>query len=155
MSAEQPMVSLKVERTIAAPPEAVFDWLADGNNLKAGRVVLRVRRTRDGADSPWGKGAERVITAVGGWFREDITECDRPHRYGYLITKTIPPMQHYGGSITVTPVDGGSHVSWESSYDLPAITGGRFAAPLTKWVFVTTFGQVLRAAERALTRGTA
>ncbi|MGH3950446.1 MAG: SRPBCC family protein, partial [Pseudonocardiaceae bacterium] len=146
MSAEEPMVSLTVQRTIAAPPEAVFDWLVDANNLKHGRVVLRVRRTRDGAGSVWGKGARRVVTSIGGWFREDITEYERPHRYGYFIVKTIPPMRHYGGSITVTPVDAGSHVSWQSSYDLPAITGGRFAAPLTKRMFVMTFGQILRAA---------
>lgn len=152
MSADDPMVSLTVERTIAAPPEAVFDWLQDAENLRYGRVVLRVKRTRDGAGSAWGKGAQREVLAVGGWFREDITECERPRRYGYLIVKTIPPMKHYGGSITVTPVDGGSHVTWQSSYDLPLITGGKLAAPLTKWIFVTTFGQVLRAAEQHLAR---
>jgi uncharacterized protein YndB with AHSA1/START domain len=151
MSAENPMVRLTVERTIPAPPEEVFAWLADANNLKHGRVVLRVRRTRDGDGASWGKGAVREVLAVGGWFREDITAYDPPHRYDYLIVKTIPPMRHYGGSITVTPTGGGSHVTWQSSYDLPPLTGGRFAAPLTKWIFVTTFTQILRAAERELT----
>lgn len=152
MSADDPMVSVHVERTIAAPPDVVFDWLADANNLKYGRVVLRVKRTRDGAGAPWGKGAQRDVLAVGGWFLEDITEYERPHRYSYLIVKTIPPTKHYGGSITVTPVDGGSHVVWQSTLDVATISGGRLTAPLIKWIFVTTFGQVLRAAEQHLAR---
>lgn len=151
MSAENPMVSLRVERTIPASPDEVFAWLADGQNLKHGLPVLRVKRTRDGVGAPWGKGAVRVVWCVGGWFREDITAYDDPHGYEYLIVRCIPPLRHYGGSITVTPADGGSHVVWQSSYDVPPLTGGRFMAPLTKWIFTTVFSQVLRAAEQELT----
>lgn len=53
MNAAEPMVALAVERTFAADPEAVFDWITDGNNLMTARLVLRVRRTRDGEGYVW------------------------------------------------------------------------------------------------------
>ena len=42
------MVEIHVERTIAAPAEQVFDWLADPVNLAAAPLVLRpvMRRIR-------------------------------------------------------------------------------------------------------------
>jgi len=151
LNAAEPMVALAVERTFAADPEAVFDWITDGNNLMTARLVLRVRRTRDGEGYVWGKGARREVLAVGAWFREDIVECDRPYRYGYQIVQSFPPMRHLGGLITVTPVDGGgSRARWECSFDLPPTSGGSFVARLTKGMFASTFNQIFDAAKRQL-----
>jgi carbon monoxide dehydrogenase subunit G len=35
------VVHIQVERTIAAPPDQVFDWLADPANLRSAPLVLR------------------------------------------------------------------------------------------------------------------
>ena len=150
MSAADPMVAVSVERDFKASPEAVFDWVTDGNNLMYAKAVLRVRRTRDGEDYVWGKGARREVLALGAWFREDIVECERPYRYGYQIVRSFPPMQHLGGLITVTPTEDGSRARWECAFDLPPSAGGKFVAQLTKGTFARTFNEIFDAAKRHL-----
>jgi hypothetical protein len=70
------MVQLHVERTIAASPERVFDWLADPTNLAASPLVLKAGWAK-GSSEP-GVGAVREVTGVGVWFREEITPTMRP-----------------------------------------------------------------------------
>ena len=70
------MVHLHVEKTIFAPPDQVFAWLADPANLEAaplifsrsGRRIVRAPRL----------GAVRTGFAIGLWFREEITAYDPP-----------------------------------------------------------------------------
>lgn len=45
------MVSIHVERTIAAPPERVFAWLADPANLIVAPMVLRTGWAKDSPSS--------------------------------------------------------------------------------------------------------
>jgi len=74
------MVEFQVDRTIAASPERVFDWLADPANLTAAPVILKVR---------WVKvGALREAIGLGGWFREQITAHDRPRAYSYRVVRS-------------------------------------------------------------------
>jgi hypothetical protein len=90
------MVEFQVDRTIAASPERVFDWLADPANLTAAPVILKVR---------WVKvGALREAIGLGGWFREQITAHDRPRAYSYRVVRSIPPFDHEGGHTDVHPV---------------------------------------------------
>ncbi|MGH3562630.1 MAG: SRPBCC family protein, partial [Mycobacterium sp.] len=89
------MVELHVERTIAASPERVFDWLADPASLTAAPPVLRARWVK-GPPGP-GVGALRRVIGVGTWFREEITSYDRPRSYSYLIVRSFPPFNHEGG----------------------------------------------------------
>jgi hypothetical protein len=56
------VVQLCVERTIAAPPERVFDWLADPVNLAAAPFVLKAGYA-EGSPEP-GAGALREATAL-------------------------------------------------------------------------------------------
>ena len=110
------MVRFVIERTIAAPPDEVFAWLNDSSNYTSAPLVLREKRTRDGEDAPYGKGARREVTGVGAWFREEITSYNPPHEFGYLILKSLPTINHEGGTIRVEPVAGGSHVIWTTTY---------------------------------------
>ncbi|MGH3555865.1 MAG: SRPBCC family protein, partial [Mycobacterium sp.] len=68
------MVELRVERTIAAPVEQVFDWLADPASLTAAPAVLKAGWAK-GSSGP-GQGALRQVTGLGAWFREEITAYD-------------------------------------------------------------------------------
>jgi uncharacterized protein YndB with AHSA1/START domain len=115
------MVELHVERTIAAPVERVFDWLADPANLAAAPLVLKAAYAKDSAGH--GAGAVREVVGVGTWFREEITACDRPRSYSYLIRRSFPPFDHDGGTLTFTGSADGTRVDWRSSYTHPARAG--------------------------------
>jgi hypothetical protein len=95
------MVEFQVERTIAASAERVFDWLADPANLTAAPVILKVRWV-NGSSGP-GEGALREAIGLGGWFREQITAYDRSRAYSYRVVRSIPPLNHEGGTLTFTP----------------------------------------------------
>jgi hypothetical protein len=82
------MVHLQVQRTIAASPEQVFDWLTDSANLTSAPLFLKVG---------WGKGfsgpsvgAIREVIVVGAWLREVITAYDAP---GAIPTSSFAPFR--------------------------------------------------------------
>jgi len=147
------MITLTVERTIPAAPEAVFDWLADARHYAAAPLILRIRPTRDGHDEPLGVGAQREVTVLGAWFREEITGFDRPHAQRYVIVKSFPGLEHEGGSIVVAPTDGGSHVTWTTRYTAEPRWGGGIMAQLFAPPLRWSFSVILEAAEQALTTG--
>jgi uncharacterized protein YndB with AHSA1/START domain len=142
------MVELHVQRTIAAPVERVFDWLADPTNLAAAPLVLRAAYAKDSPGH--GAGAVREVVGVGTWFREEITACDRPRSYSYLIRRSFPPFDHDGGTLTFTGSAGGTHVDWRSSYTHPARAGGRLLEVLSCRLLRSSFLAILDACAKAL-----
>jgi uncharacterized protein YndB with AHSA1/START domain len=139
------MVEIHVERTIGAPVEQVFDWLAYPVNLAAAPLALRARYA---TDSPGpGAGALREVIGVGMWFREEITAYDRPQSYSYLIVRSFPPFNHDGGTLTFTESDGvsggGTHVDWRSDYTHPARAGGKLLEALSYRLLRSSFLAIL------------
>ena len=106
------MVQIHVERTIAAPPEQVFAWLADPANLTTAPLLLQAGWVKGVAEPR--VGAVRKAVATGMWFREEITAYDPPRSYSYLIISSVPAFDHEGGTLTFTPAPGGTHVDWDS-----------------------------------------
>ncbi|GAB08204.1 hypothetical protein GOARA_004_00440 [Gordonia araii NBRC 100433] len=143
------MANLVIERVIAAPPETVFAWLTEPTNLTAAPLAVRARWAA-GTDGP-GVGAVREVFAVGLWAREEIIAFDPPHRYDYRITKSIPAIDHQDGSVTLTPVDGGTHVRWVSEYTHPASGGGAVMEALTSRLLPGSFEAILDACTESLT----
>jgi uncharacterized protein YndB with AHSA1/START domain len=147
------MVQLHISRTVAAPPQRVFDWLADPASLKAVPLVFK-SVWAEGATP--GVGAVREVSGVGVWFHEEITAYDAPRSYSYLILRSFPVFAHDGGTLTFTPSGTpsgeGTHVDWVTSYTHPARAGGRvletFSAPLLRFCF----GKVLAGCAKALER---
>ncbi|MEB3982116.1 SRPBCC family protein [Mycobacterium sp. 663a-19] len=144
------MVEIHLERTIAAPVDRVFDWLADPLNLTAAPLALRAGWAKD--SPPPGAGAVREVVGVGTWFREEITAYDRPHSYSYLIVRSFPPFNHEGGTLTFTAADGGTHVDWLSHYTHPARAGGRVLEAISYRVLRSSFLAVLDGCAKALER---
>jgi uncharacterized protein YndB with AHSA1/START domain len=140
------MATIHVERTIAAPPDEVFAWLADSSNYTKAPLAMREKRTKDGQGAPYGVGAIREITGAGAWFREEITAYDAPREFSYLIVKSFPPLKHKGGTVKVTPAAGGSHVSWKTEYTMSPALLDRLTAPLLK----VSFNGILDACEKSL-----
>jgi uncharacterized protein YndB with AHSA1/START domain len=144
------MVEIHLQRTIDAPVEQVFDWLADPPNLAAAPLALRGRYAKD-SPGP-GAGAVREVTAVGTWFREEITAYDRPRSYSYLIVRSFPPFNHEGGTLTFTASGGGTRVDWLSNYTHPAWAGGKLLEAVTYPLLRSSFRSILDACARALER---
>jgi Polyketide cyclase / dehydrase and lipid transport len=142
------MVEIHVERTIVAPVEQVFDWLADPANFVAVPLVLKSGWAKDSPGH--GLGAVREVTAVGTWFREDITAYDRPRSYTYLIVRSFPPFKHDGGTLTFTQSGDGTHVDWLTSYTHPLWAGGKLLEAVTRPVLRSSFLALLDACAKAL-----
>lgn len=144
------MVEIHLERTIAAPVDQVFDWLADPANLAAAPLVLKAGYAKDSA-AP-GAGAVREVVGLGTWFREEITAYDRPHSYSYLIVRSFPPFDHEGGTLKFTSSGGGTHVDWLTNYTHPAVAGGKVLEALSLRLLRSSFLAILNACAVALER---
>jgi len=142
------MVQLHVERTIAASPERVFDWLADPANLTASPLILKAGWAK-GSSGP-GAGAVREVTGVGVWIREEITAYDRPRSYSYLIVRSFPPFNHEGATLTFTASGDGTHVDWLSNYTHPARAGGKLMEAVSYRLLRSSFLAVLAGCAKAL-----
>ncbi|BBZ49032.1 SRPBCC family protein [Mycobacterium heidelbergense] len=142
------MVEIHVERTIGAPAERVFDWLADPANLTAAPLALKAGYAKD-SPGP-GAGAVRELIAVGTWFREEISAYDRPRSYSYLILRSFPPFNHEGGTLTFTASGDGTHVDWVSNYTHPAWAGGKLLEAVSYRLLRSGFLAILEACAREL-----
>jgi uncharacterized protein YndB with AHSA1/START domain len=141
------MVQLHVERTIAASPERVFDFLADPASLKAVPMVFKSVWVKD---STPGVGALREVTGAATWFREEITAYDPPRSYSYLIVRSFPVFDHEGGTLTFTPSGASTHVDWDTTYRHPAWTGGKLLEAVTARLLRSGFDAVLAGCAEAL-----
>ena len=139
------MVEIHVQRTIAAPAEQVFDWLADPVNLAAAPLVLKAGYAK-GSSVPRA-GATREVIAVGTWFREEITAYDRPRSYSYLIIRSVPPFIHDGGTLTFTEsrsgATEGTDVDWLTHYTHPVWAGGKLLEAVSYRLLRSSFVAIL------------
>lgn len=141
------MVHLHVEKTIAAPPEQVFAWLADPANIAVAPLVLT---------AGWAAGSDarpvRQVIATGMWFREEITAYDPPRSYSYRIVRSVPAFDHEGGTLTFTPTADGTHVDWVSDYTHPARGGGAVMEAVSSRLLPWNFRAILDGCAKALQR---
>jgi uncharacterized protein YndB with AHSA1/START domain len=144
------MVEIHLERTIAAPVDHVFDWLADPANLAAAPLVLKAGYAKDSSEP--GAGAVREVVGLGTWFREEITAYDRPHSYSYLIVRSFPPFNHEGGTLTFTASGDGTQVDWLSHYTHPARAGGKVMEAISYRLLRSSFLAILNGCAKALER---
>ncbi|HUO41109.1 MAG TPA: SRPBCC family protein [Mycobacterium sp.] len=142
------MVQLHVERTIAASPERVFDWLADPVNLATAPFVLRAGYAK-GSSGP-AVGALREVIGVGTWLREEITAFDAPRSYSYRIVRGFPVFDHEGGTLMFTPFGDGTHVDWVTTYTHPARSGGKVMEAVSSRLLRSTFLAILANCAKAL-----
>jgi uncharacterized protein YndB with AHSA1/START domain len=122
------MVQIHEQRTIAASPERVFDWLLDPANLTVSPAFRKAVWAKD-SSSP-GVGATRELTGFGFWAHEQITAYDAPRSCSYVVVGSFPAAQQRG-TLTCTPSGDGTHVDWVSAYTLPARSGGKVIEVLT------------------------
>ncbi|TCO60823.1 SRPBCC family protein [Actinocrispum wychmicini] len=139
------MVTVKVERVVAAPIDEVFDWCATSSNYTRTPLVLRARLAEPGDGAPYGVGAVRLHTWAIGWFKERVTAYHPPHDFDYVVDRSFPPARHKLGRMTFTEVPGGTRVVWTSIVEVPFPI-----RPLARTLITYVFGKILDAADADL-----
>jgi hypothetical protein len=112
--------SIRVERRLAAPAEALFEIVADHARYDRFDGIRRSELVKLGNPDPNGLGAVRWVWLGPLRFEEEITVFEPPWRLDYLIegVKTLP-FRHEGGSIRLEPDGTGTHALWTSSFEIP------------------------------------
>ena len=113
------MRTVRVERSIAAPADAVFELLTDHAGYVRFRGVRSAELVREGDAEPNRAGAMRRIVVGPIRFDEEITAFERPRRMDYVIRETNVPFDHEGGTIAVDRDERRSHVVWTSTFRVP------------------------------------
>ncbi len=144
------MRTIHVSRTIAGPPEPIFDLLADHANYDRFRPIHGSELVREGTPAPNGLGALRRIKVRPLTFDEEITAYERPSRLDYLIVELNVPFHHDGGSITLTPEGDATRVDWRSSFSVPTPVVGGLEELVWQPVLARGFRRVLEDVERML-----
>jgi uncharacterized protein YndB with AHSA1/START domain len=142
------MRTVRVERTLEAPIERVFEILTDHANYDRFRPVGSSELLRQGDSDPNGIGALRKVDVPPLHFEEEITAYERPTRLDYLIVKVNIPLEHEGGSIRLQSRDGATDALWTSTFRVPTpVVGGLLALPL-HLALRRGFTRILEDAER-------
>ena len=118
--------SIRVERRLDAPPEAVFEIVADHARYDRFDGIRRSELVEPGDPDPNGLGAIRWLWLGPLRFEEEITAFDPPCRFDYLIRQVKAlPLRHEGGSIRLEPDGTGTNAVWTSSFEIPIpVIGG-------------------------------
>ena len=144
------MPRVHVTRVIPAPPEPIFDLLADHANYDRFRPIGGSELLRAGEPPPNGVGALRRIKVRPLTFEEEITAYERPSRLDYLIVKLNAPLDHEGGSITLTPDGDATRVDWRSSFRVSTPIIGGVQELVWRPILARGFRRVLEDVERIL-----
>lgn len=133
------METVTVEREIAAPDEAVFEWISNSHNYTRVPMILHERLVESGREAPYGTGAVRKLVWVIGCFSERITAYDPPYSFDYDVYRSIPPSRHEHGRVSLTAVSGGTKLVWTTTFEvrvplIGAMLTRRIARPLFVYV---------------------
>jgi uncharacterized protein YndB with AHSA1/START domain len=142
------MRTVRVTRKIPAPPDAVFDLLADHDNYDRFRGIRRSELLREGDPAPNGVGAMRLVLSGPIRFEEEITRFERPSKLDYLIVKINAPYEHEGGRIRLSEEDGGTRADWTSVFSVPTPLVGGIQESVWAVILARGFRRVLEDVER-------
>lgn len=107
--------TVTVRRFIAAPPEVVFDLVADNSAWGRWAIGIESEREAEGSDHPDGVGAIRKVGRAPVASREEITAFDPPRSLSYKLLTGLP-LQDYEAAVTIEPVADGSLLTWAGSF---------------------------------------
>jgi uncharacterized protein YndB with AHSA1/START domain len=117
------MQTLHYEQDYAAPPERVFAYLSDHENLGVVFAPMRIERLRDGDSERNGVGSVRRLSLKGMLpFEETVTGVVPNERIEFRISKGSP-LKHHFGVMRFTPTEnGGTHLDYTITFDaLPGV----------------------------------
>lgn len=131
------MAGIRLERTLAAPIEGVFELLSDHAGYTRFRGITDARLVREGESERNGRGAIRSIATGPIRFDEEITAFVRPTRMDYVIRSANVPLAHDGGTIRLQADGAATRVLWISTFTatVPALkraVGAAMAAAIKR-----------------------
>lgn len=118
------MQTLHFEQDFSAPPERVFAYLAEHENLSNVFAPMRIERVCDGDSERNGVGSVRRLSLFGALpFEETITAVVPNERIEYRITKGSPLRGHFGVMKFSPTATGGTHLDYTITFDaaLPGV----------------------------------
>ena len=120
-----------------APPEKVFEVLADGAGWSrwAGPMVMKSWWEREGTPAPGGVGAIRALGSKRVGSREEIIAYDPPTHLAYTILKGLP-VRDYRADVHLTPDGDGTRIEWRGVFT-PKLPG---TAGMLRMFLVMTIG---------------
>lgn len=101
---------IRIQESLTASPEQVFDYLADHEKFVA-LFGGQGRRVVDGEKTPNGLGSVRRIGPGPIAFEETITAFEPPRRIEYRITRGSPLRDHRG-EIRLSPEGTGTRLDY-------------------------------------------
>jgi uncharacterized protein YndB with AHSA1/START domain len=133
-----------IEHDFAKPPERIFAYLAEHENL-ADVFGAKVTRLRDGDGERNGVGSLRQLK-IGPLapFEETVTEFEAPQRIVYRITKGSPLRGHVG-TMTFTGTSGGGT---RFVYDIRIASPIPGVAPIVRAALTRSISRSLPSIER-------
>ena len=140
--------SYEVTGQSTAPPEKVFELLADGAGWSrwAGPMIVRSWWEREGTPAPGGVGAIRALGMGKVGSREEIVAYTPPTHLAYTILSGLP-VRDYRADVRLTPDgSGGTRIDWSGTYT-PKVPGTGGALRL--FLLATIGGFVRRLARQA------
>ncbi|WP_216894584.1 SRPBCC family protein [Nocardia alni] len=114
------MRTVKVERTIRAPAEDVFDWITDATNYQRTSLIRRVTLVRPGNVAEHGVGAVRLLVTPFVRVTEEIIEYEPPRLIRYKLLTSYPALRRQDGCVRFDEVTGGTRVRWTSEFEVVA-----------------------------------
>ena len=141
MSAQMPICSYQVTARSSAPPEHVFELLADATSWPrwAGPVIARGSWERTGDPAPGGVGAIRKLGRWPIFGREQIVAFDAPSHHAYTMLSGNP-VRNYRADVALAPEGGGTFITWSATFE-PRIPG---SGRLLERVYRTLIGSFAR-----------
>ena len=118
-----PTCAYTVTARSAAPPERVFELLADATTWArwAGPLVARASWEREGNPAPGGAGAIRKLGRWPMFGREQVVASEPPSHHAYT-TLSGNPVRDYRADVSLVPDRGGTLITWSATFE-PRIPG--------------------------------
>ena len=133
--------SYEVSTVSAAPPEKVFEVLADGAGWSrwAGPMIVRSWWEREGTPQPGGVGAIRALGMKHVGSREEIVAYDPPRHLAYTILSGLP-VRDYRADVRLEPDGAGTRIVWGGTF-VPKVPG---TGGMLRLFLLTTIGSFSR-----------
>src|SRR5699024_3424456 len=91
------MTRVDIKQQFSVPVEELYAFLSVHKNMESIFAPAKIKRIKEGSDSPEGLGSVRVLSLqLAPSFEETVTLNEPNQRIEYRITKGSPLKEHHG-----------------------------------------------------------